>query len=201
MGEEGGSGRAGSGTGSGRCSDGPARCPRLPSWKADRISFSRFSTCALKSTNIRRIFVVDTASGFFMHWSKIRAFVTTSPGNPKESKNLRETPCHLVLSDSAKACASSAPAARTSAAAARASVVEACIVATNVCASAASALRFRSATWVCNRSFSLISPAIRTRSLSISWALDRDRIVGMISSGLTPSSEPICSNAFFIDSY
>ena len=31
VGGEGGSGRAGSGTGSGRCSDGPASCPRSPS--------------------------------------------------------------------------------------------------------------------------------------------------------------------------
>ena len=162
MGGEGGSGRAGSGTGSERYSDGPASCPRSPSWKVDRISFSRFSTRALKSTNIRRIFAANTASDFFMHWSKIRAFVTTSPENPKESKNLRETLCHLVLSDSAKACASSAAASRTSAVAARASAAEACVAATNVCASATSALQFRSATWVCNRSFSLISPAIRT---------------------------------------
>ena len=201
MGGEGGFGRAGSGTGSGRCLDGPASCPRSLSWKVDRISFSRFSTRALKSTNIHRIFAADTASGFFMHWSKIRAFVTTSPGNPKESKNLWETPCHLLLSDSAKACAFSAAAARTSVAAARASAAKACVAATNVCASAASAFRFRSATWVCNRLFSLISPAIQTRSPSISWALGRDRIVGMISSGLIPSSEPICSSAFSIDSY
>ena len=155
----------------------------------------------LKSTNIRRIFAADTASGFFMHWSKIRAFVTTSPGNPKEWKNFRATPCHLVLFDSAKACASSAEAARASAAAARVSAVEACDAATNVCASAASALRFRSATWVCNWLFSVMRLAKRTRSPSVSWTLDRDRIVGMISSGPTLSSELICSSAFSIDSY
>ena len=136
-----------------------------------------------------------------MHWSKIRAFVTTSPGNPRESKNFWETPCHLVLSDPAKARASSVAAARVSAAAARASVAEACDAATKVCASAASALRFRSTTWVCNRSFSLMKLAIRIRSPSVSWALGRDRIVGMISSGPTPISEPICSSAFSIDSY
>ena len=180
MGGEGGSGRDGPGIGSGRCSDGPASCPRSPSWNADRISFSKFSTRPLKSTNIRRIFAADTASSFFMHWSKIRAFVTTSPGNPKESKNLRETPCHLVLSASTRIRASSAVAARTSAAAARASAAEVSATVANVCTSATSALRFKSATWVCNRSFSLMSPAIWTRSPSISSALGRDRILGMI---------------------
>ena len=136
-----------------------------------------------------------------MHWLKIRAFITTSPGNPKESKNFRATPCHLVLSDSAKACASSAATARASAAAARVSAAEACNAATNVCALAASALQFRSATWVCNRSFSVMRLAIQTRSPSVSWTLGRDRIVGMISSGPTPSVKPICSSAFSIDSY
>ena len=165
------------------------------------MSFSKFSIRALKSTNIRRIFAADIASGFFMHWSKIRAFVTTSPGNSKESKNFREIPCHLVLSDSAKAYASSAAAARASAAAARASAAEACNAATKVCASTASALRFRSATWVSNRPFSLMRLAIRIRSPSSSWALGSVRIVGMISFGLTHSSEPICSSAFSIDSY
>ena len=150
---------------------------------------------------MRRIFAADTASGFFMHSSKIRAFVTTSPGNPKESKNFQETPCHLVLSNSAKACASSAAAARASAAAARTSAAEACDAATKVYASAASALLFRSATWVSNRLFSLMRLAIRIRSPSTSWAFGSVRIVGMISSGLTPSSEPICSNAVSIDSY
>ena len=143
---EDGSGRDGSGTGSGRCSDGPASCPQSLSWKADRISFSRFSTRPLKSTSIRRTFTADTASGFFIHSSKIRAFVTTSPGNPKKSKNFRETPCHLVLSASARIRASSAAVARTSTAAARASAADARAAAAKVCASAASALRFRSAT-------------------------------------------------------
>ena len=159
-----------------------------------RISFSKFSIRALKSTNMHRIFAADTASGFFMHSSKIRAFVTTSPGNPKDSKNFRETPCHLVLLDSAKACASSAAVARASAA-------EACDAATKVCASAASTLLFRSATWVSNRLFSLMRLAIRIRSPSTSWAFGSVQIVGMISSELTPSSEPICSNAVSIDSY
>ena len=136
-----------------------------------------------------------------MQWSKIRAFVTTSPGNPRESKNFRETPCHLVLSDSAKARVSPAAAARASTTAARASAAEACDAATKVCASAASALRFRSTTWVSNRPFLLMRLAIRIRSPSTSWALGIVRIVGMISSGLTPSSEPICSSAFSIDSY
>ena len=143
---------------------------------------------------MRRIFAADTASGFFMHSSKIRAFITTSSGNPKESKNFRETPCHLVLSDSAKACASSATAARASAA-------EACDAATKVYASADSALLFWSATWVSNRLFSLMRLAIRIWSPSTSWAFGSFWIVGMISSGLTPSSEPICSNAVSIDSY
>ena len=143
-------------------SDGPASCPRLPSWNVDRISFSKFSTRPLKSTNICRIFAAYTASGFFMHWSKIRAFVTTSLGNPKESKNLRETPCHLVLSAFARIHASLVAAARTSAAAARASAAEVSAAAANICASAASTLRFQSTTWVCNRSFSLMSLAIRT---------------------------------------
>ena len=146
VGGEDGSGRDGSGTGSGRCSDGPASCPRSPSWKADQISFSRFSTRLLKSTSIRRTFTADTASGFFIHSSKIWAFVTTSPGNPKESKNFRETPRHLVLSASAWIRASSAVVARTSAAAIRASVADARAVAAKVCASAASTLWFRSAT-------------------------------------------------------
>ena len=150
---------------------------------------------------MRRIFAADTASGFFMHSSKIRAFVTTSPGNPKELKNFRETPCHLVLSDSAKAYASLAAAARASAVAARASAVEACDAATKVCASGASALLFRSATWVSNQLFSLMRLTIRIRSPSTSWAFGSFRIVGMISSELTPSSEPICSNAVSIDSY
>ena len=66
VGGEDGSGRAGSG----RCSDGPASCPRSPCWKTNRISFRQFSTRPLKSTSIRRIFGVDTASGFFMHSSK-----------------------------------------------------------------------------------------------------------------------------------
>ena len=82
-----GSDRAGSGTGSGRCSDGPASYPRLSYWKTNRISFSRFSTRPLKSTSIRRTFSADTASGFFMHSSKVQTLVTTSPGNPKASKN------------------------------------------------------------------------------------------------------------------
>ena len=93
-GGEDGSGRAGSGTGFGRCPDGPASYLRLPYWKTNRISFSRFSIRPLKSTSIRRTFGADTASGFFMHSSKVRALVTTSSGNPKESKNFRETPCH-----------------------------------------------------------------------------------------------------------
>ena len=134
---------------------------------------------------MRKIFAADTASGFFMH----------------SSKNFQETPCHLVLSDSAKAYASSAVAARASAAAARASAAEACDAATKVCTSAASALLFRSATWVSNRLFSLMRLAIRIRSPSTSWAFGSFRIVGMISSGLTPSSEPIYSNAVSIDSY
>ena len=67
------SGRAGSGTGSGRYSDGPASYLRLPYWKTNRISFSRFSTRPLKSTNIHRTFGADTASGFFMHSSKVQA--------------------------------------------------------------------------------------------------------------------------------
>ena len=146
VGGEDGSGQDGSGTGSGRCSDGLASCPRSPSWKADRISFSRFSSRPLKSTSIRRTFTADTASGFFIYSSKIRAFVTTSPGNPKESKNFRETPCHLVLSASTRICASSAAVARTSVAAARASAADASAAAAKVCASAASALRFWSAT-------------------------------------------------------
>ena len=146
VGKEDGSDRDGSGTGSGRCSDGPASCPRSPSWKADRISFSRFSTRLLKSTSIRRTFTADIASGFFIHSSKIWAFVTTSPGNPKESKNFRETQCHLVLSASARIRASSAAVMRTSAAATRASAVDASATVAKVCASAASAFRFRSAT-------------------------------------------------------
>ena len=73
-----GSGRAGSSPGFGRRSDGPASCP---------CSFSRFSTLLLKSTNIRKIFGADTSSNFFMHWSKSRALVTTSPANATESKN------------------------------------------------------------------------------------------------------------------
>ena len=150
---------------------------------------------------MHKIFAANTASGFFMHSSKIRTFVTTSPGNPKESKNFRKTPCHLVLSDSTKACASSAAAARASAAAARASAVEACDAATKVCASAAFALLFQSATWVSNRLFSLMRLAIRIRSPSTSWAFGSFRIVGMISSGPTPSSESICSNAVSMDSY
>ena len=150
---------------------------------------------------MHKIFAADTASGFFMHSSKIRAFVTTSPGNPKESKNFRETPCHLVLSDSAKAYVSSAGAARAFAAAACASAAEACDAATKVCASAASALLFRSATWVSNWLFSLMRLAIRIRSPSTSWAFGSFQIVGMISSRLTPSLEPICSNAVSIDSY
>ena len=150
---------------------------------------------------MRKIFAADTASGFFMHSSKIRAFVTTSPGNPKESKNFRETPCHLVLSDSAKACASSAAAARASTAAACASAAEAYDAATKVCASAASTLLFWSATWVSNRLFLLMRLAIRIRSPSTSWAFGNFRIVGMISSGPTLSSEPICSNAVSMDSY
>ena len=109
-----GSGRAGSGPGSGRCSDGPASCPRSPCWKTNRSSFSRFSTLPLKSTNIRRIFGVDTASGFFMHWSKSRALVTTSPANPTESKNFQETPCHFVLSASTRIRPSSAAIASSS---------------------------------------------------------------------------------------
>ena len=173
MGGKGGSGCDGPRTGSERRSDRPASCPRSPSWNADRISFSKFSTRPLKSTNIRRIFATDTASGFFMHWSKIRAFVITSLGNPKESKNLQETPCHLVLFAFARIRASSAAVARTSTAKVSAA-------AANVCASAASILRFRSATWVCNRSFSLMSPTIWTRSPSISSALGRDRILEMI---------------------
>ena len=64
-GEE-GSSRAGSGIDSGRCSDGPASCPRSPYWKTSRISFSRFSTHPLKSTSIQSIFSADTASGFFI---------------------------------------------------------------------------------------------------------------------------------------
>ena len=146
VGGEDGSGQDGSGTGSGCCSDGPASCPQSPSWKADRISFSRFSTRPLKSTNIRRTFTANTTSGFFINSSKIRAFVTTLPGNPKESKNFRETPCHLVLSASARIHASLAAVARTSTAAARASAVDANAAAAKVCASAASSLRFRSAT-------------------------------------------------------
>ena len=150
---------------------------------------------------MRRIFAADIASSFFMHSSKILAFLTISPGNPKESKNFQETPCHLVLSDSAKACASSTATARASAAAARASAAEACDAATKVCASATSALLFRSATWVSNRLFSLMRLAIRIRSPSTSWAFGSVRIVGMKSSGLTPSSEQICSNAVSIDLY
>ena len=191
MGEEVGSGRDGPGTGFGRCSDGPASQLHSPSWNADRISFSRFSIRALKSTSMRRILAADTASGFFMHSSKIRAFVTTSPGNPNESKNFRETPCHLVLSDSARACASSVAAARASTAVARASAAEAYDAATRVCASASSALLFRSATCFSNRPFSLTRLAILIRSPSVSWAFGSVRIVGMMSSGLTPSSEPI----------
>ena len=146
VGGEDGSDRDGSGTGSGRCLDGPASCPRLPSWKADQISFSRFSTRPLKSTSICRTFTTDTASGFFIHSSKIRAFVTMMPGNPKESKNFRETPYHLVLSASARIRASLAAVARTSAAAARASAADASAAIAKVCTLAASALRFRSAT-------------------------------------------------------
>ena len=122
-----GSGRAGSGTGSGCCSDGPASYPRLPYWKTNQISFSRFSTRPLKSTSIRKTFGADTASDFFMHSSKARALFTTSPGNPKESKNFLETPCHLVLSASARIRPSFTAAAR---------------------ASPSSILRFRSVTWV-----------------------------------------------------
>ena len=146
VGGEDGSGQDGSGTGSGRCSDGPASCPRSPSWKADRISFSRFSTHPLKSTSIRRTFTADTTSGFFIHSSKIRAFVTTSPGNPKESKNFRETPCHLVLSASTRIRASLAAIAHTSATVARASAADASTAAAKICASVASALQFPSAT-------------------------------------------------------
>ena len=145
VGREDGSGRDGSGTGSEHCSDGPASCSQTPSWKADWISFRRFSTRLLKSTSMRRTFTADTASDFFIHSSKIRAFVTTSPENPKESKNFRETPCHLVLSASARIRVSSAVVARTCAAAARASAVDANAAAAKVCASATSALRFRSA--------------------------------------------------------
>ena len=114
-GGEDGSGRAGSGTGSGRYSDGPASYPRLPYWKTNRISFSKFSTRPLKSTSIRRTFGADTASGFFKHSSKAWALVTTLPGNPKESKNFLETPCHLVLSASARIRPSSVATARASA--------------------------------------------------------------------------------------
>ena len=125
------SGRASSETGSGRCSDGPASYPRLPCWKTNQISFSRFSTRSLKSTNIRRTFWADTTSGFFMHSLKTWPLVTTSPRNPKESKNFRETPCHLVLSASNWIRPSSAAAARAFAR-----------------PFASSNLRFRSATWV-----------------------------------------------------
>ena len=100
MGKEGDSGCDGSGIGSGHCSDGPASCPQSPSWNADWISFSRFSTRALKSTNIRRIFAADTASGFFMHWSKIRAFITTSPENRRSRRTCgrhRATWCSPTL--------------------------------------------------------------------------------------------------------
>ena len=114
-GGEDGCGRAGYGTKSGRCSDGPASYPRLPYWKTNRISFSRFSTRPLKSTSIRRTFGADTAFGFFTHSSKVRALVTTLLGNPKASKNFRETPCHLVLSASARIRPSSAALARASA--------------------------------------------------------------------------------------
>ena len=51
-GGEDGSGRVGPGTGSGRCSDGPASYPQLQYWKTNQISFTRFSTRPLKSTSI-----------------------------------------------------------------------------------------------------------------------------------------------------
>ena len=110
-----GSGCAASGPGFGRRSNGPASYPHSPCWKTNRSSFSGFSTLPLKSTSIRRIFGSDTASGFFMHYSKSQALVTTSPTNSTESKNFRETPCHFVLSASAWIRPSSAAAARASA--------------------------------------------------------------------------------------
>ena len=134
VGGEDGSSHARFRTGSRRCSDGPASYPRLPYWKTNRISFSRFSTRPLKSISICRTFGADTASGFFMHSSKVLALVTTLLGNPKESKNFWETPCHLVLLASARIRLSSTAVARASAAAVRASV--------------SSNLRFRSSTWV-----------------------------------------------------
>ena len=81
-------GRAGSGPGSGRCSDGPASCLRSSCWKTNRSSVSRFSTLPLKSTSIRRTFGGDTASAFFMHWSKSRALVTTFANEPHKIKEL-----------------------------------------------------------------------------------------------------------------
>ena len=132
VGGEDGSSRVGSGTGSGQCSDGPASCPRSPYRKTSQISFSKFSTRPLKSTSIHSTFGADTTSSFFIQSSKIRAFVTTSLANPRESKNFRETPCHLVLSASARIRPSSAAVAHASAAIARAST--------------SSTLRFRSAT-------------------------------------------------------
>ena len=69
VGGEDGSGRAGSGTGSERRSDGLASYPLSPCWKTKQSFFSRFSTLPLKSTSIQRILGADAASDFFIHSS------------------------------------------------------------------------------------------------------------------------------------